>query len=99
MKRLTILLFIIAASHFSAIAQNNKVAENESAYLKNVLSERIYFQNKHIDIDTLKWNPHPTFKGVYLKLLFYQHFVPNGTLLPLLYHVLSRETTACKSLR
>ena len=69
MKRFTILLLIIAASYCSTTAQNNKVAENESAYLKNVLSERIYLMDKHIDIDTLKWNPHPAFKGVYLKHL------------------------------
>jgi len=69
MKRSTILFLIIASSYCSAIAQSNKVAESESAYLKNVLSERIFLMDKQIDIDTLKWNPHPTFKGVYLKHL------------------------------
>jgi Uncharacterized conserved protein, contains double-stranded beta-helix domain len=69
MKRLTILFLIITTSYCSATAQGNKVVENESDYLKKVLSERIYLMDKHIDIDTLKWNPHPTFKGVYLKHL------------------------------
>ena len=69
MKRFTILLLIIASSYCSATAQDKKSVENESAYLKKVLSERIYLMDKQIDIDTLKWNPHPTFKGVYLKHL------------------------------
>jgi|GEM_PF-199673 len=69
MKRFIIVLLIIASSYCSATAQDKKSVENESAYLKNVLSERIYLMDKHIDIDTLKWNPHPTFKGVYLKHL------------------------------
>ena len=69
MKRLTALLFIVASSCCSAMAQNEKVTDGESAYLKNVLSERIFLMDKQIDIDTLKWNPHPTFKGVYLRHL------------------------------
>jgi len=69
MKRLTILFLIITASYCSTAAQGNKIAENESDYLKNVLSEKIFLMDKRIDIDTLKWNPHPTFKGVYLKHL------------------------------
>lgn len=69
MKRLTILLLIFASSYCSATAQDKKATESESAYLKNVLSERIFLMDKQIDIDTLKWNPHPTFKGVYLKHL------------------------------
>lgn len=69
MKRLVILFLAIVSSYCTVMSQDNSSSESEVAFLRKVLSERIYFVNKQINIDTLAWNPHPKFQGVYLKHL------------------------------
>jgi quercetin dioxygenase-like cupin family protein len=63
MKKIVLLAFMLVSSHCYVMAQS------KTDFLTKVLSEQVYFADKQIDIDTLAWNPHPTFKGVYLKHL------------------------------
>jgi quercetin dioxygenase-like cupin family protein len=67
MKRLMILFFVILSSYCTVTAQSKKAAE--SSFQTKILSGKVYFVNKQAAIDTLKWHPHPAFKGVYLKHL------------------------------
>ena len=69
MKRLTILIFAIVSSYGNVSAQNAESAKNEILFLEKVLSGNVYFADKQEAIDNLVWNPHPTYKGVYLKHL------------------------------
>ena len=69
MKRLTILIFAIVSSYGNVSAQNAESAKNENLFLEKVLSGNVYFADKQEAIDNLVWNPHPTYKGVYLKHL------------------------------
>ena len=68
MKKVAFLLFVMASSYNSCmVAQSKEPAETD--FLKKVLSEKIYFADKQVNIDALAWNPHASFKGVYLKHL------------------------------
>ena len=77
MKKLIILAIAIVSSYCSVMAQNKESsaaqsresATKENAFLEKVLSGNIYFIDKQAKINTLTWNPHPTYKGVYLKHL------------------------------
>ena len=77
MKKLIILAITIVSSYCSVMAQNkepnatqsSESTKNENAFLEKVLSGNIYFIDKQVKINTLKWNPHPTYKGVYLRHL------------------------------
>ncbi|MBK5721818.1 cupin domain-containing protein [Dysgonomonas sp. Marseille-P4677] len=69
MKRFAVLLIIVTMSFCSVIAQNKEVVKEDHIFLEAVLSGKIHFIDKQIEIDSLVWNTHPTFKGVYLKHL------------------------------
>lgn len=70
MKRL-IILSIIVSFCCSVMAQNKKSATtpDESCFLTKVLAGSVFFTDKQVSIDDLPWNPHPKYKGVYLKHL------------------------------
>jgi len=69
MKKLLILVFVFASSYCTVIAQSKESVKNENLFLENILSGNVYFIDKQASIKDLKWNPHPTYKGVYLKHL------------------------------
>lgn len=69
MKKVVFLAFMILSSYGIVIAQSKESVKSEKDFFKHVLAGKIYFLEKEVDIDTLTWNPHPTFKGVYLKNL------------------------------
>jgi len=66
MKKLVILFLAITSSYCFVSAQSEI---NENLFLEKVLSGNIYFADKQVVINNLIWNPHPTYKGVYLKHL------------------------------
>lgn len=69
MKRLA-LLSIMVAFCGSATAQNRGSATPDgSDFLAKVSTGNVYFQDGQVSVDELPWNPHPKFKGVYLKNL------------------------------
>lgn len=70
MKRL-IILSIVVSFCCSAMAQTNEssATSDESCFLEKVLVGNLFFTDKQISIEDLPWNPHPTYKGVYLKHL------------------------------
>ena len=70
MKKLTFLLLSILISSYSLVKSQSVGSVNEeTVFLEKVLSEKVYFVNKQVDIGTLTWNPHPVFEGVFLKHL------------------------------
>lgn len=69
MKKAVLLVLMIVSSYCYVMAQSKESTKNETDFLTKVLSEQVYFTDKQISIDTLIWNPHPSFKGVYLKHL------------------------------
>ncbi|MDR2920532.1 MAG: AraC family ligand binding domain-containing protein [Tannerella sp.] len=70
MKKLTFLLLSILISSYSLVkSQSIESVNDETTFLEKVLSEKVYFIDRQVDIDTLIWNPHPAFKGVFLKHL------------------------------
>lgn len=66
MKKLFIALISVFAC-CSAIAQSGFDQDNKD---KEFLSGNVYLTDKIESIDSLKWNAHASFKGVYLKHLF-----------------------------
>lgn len=69
-KKFTFLLLSILISSYGLVkSQSVESVNKETAFLEKVLSEEVYFIDKQVDIDTLTWNPHPSFKGVFLKHL------------------------------
>jgi len=70
MKRL-IILSIVVSFCYSAMAQtnNSSVTSDESCFLAKVLTGNVFFTDRQISIEDLPWNPHPAYKGVYLKHL------------------------------
>ena len=57
------------STYCSVMAQSKETPKNENLFLEKVLSANIYFSDKQVKIETLLWNAHPTYKGVYLKHL------------------------------
>jgi Uncharacterized conserved protein, contains double-stranded beta-helix domain len=66
MKKLVILILAITSSYFTVSAQSEI---NENHFIEKVLSGNVYFADKQVVINDLVWNPHPIYKGVYLKHL------------------------------
>lgn len=67
MKKLVVLLlaaFLCAPSYGQ---QTQK--ENDTAYLEELLSGSVVLTDKNVSIQNQEWNPHTSFKGVYLKHL------------------------------
>ena len=51
------------------MAETKESLKIENLFLEKILTGNIYFADKQVEISALTWNPHPTFKGVYLKHL------------------------------
>ena len=69
MKKLTILIFALVSLYCTVSAQSSESTKNENFFLEKILSGNVYFADKQDIINNLTWNPHPTYKGVYLKHL------------------------------
>jgi len=71
MKRSIIFLIAIVSSCCSVMAQsNNRPAdEDRTSFITKVLAEDVCFIDRQVAIESLPWNPHPTYKGVSLKHL------------------------------
>jgi len=70
MKRLIVLSIIVCLCCTAAAQAPKSVAlPQDSCFLAKVLSGKIYLSDRQISIGDLMWNPHATFKGVYLKHL------------------------------
>ena len=68
MKTLLIGLFGIFMC-FTVVAQQKERSESEDMFLSKMLAGSIFTKNKEQKISDLHWNPHASFKGVYLKHL------------------------------
>lgn len=74
MKKFFFLALAIVSFHCSIVAQSKESVstqseKNKNVFLEKVLSGNVYFSDKQATISDLAWNPHPTYKGVYLKHL------------------------------
>lgn len=69
MKKAVLLILMIVSSYCYVMAQSKESTKNETDFLEKVLLGNVYLADKQIDIDTLVWNPHHSFKGVFLKHL------------------------------
>lgn len=70
MKRFVIFLVVVLFS-YAAMAQTveSSALPKDSCFITKGLAGKVYFPNKQISIESLPWNPHPKYKGVYLKNL------------------------------
>ena len=66
MKRLFFLIPSIALSCCTSVEQHEK---NESDFLNELSSGNICLTDKQIPVNTLTWNPHAKFEGVFMKNL------------------------------
>ncbi|MDR2038450.1 MAG: AraC family ligand binding domain-containing protein [Bacteroidales bacterium] len=69
MKKGMFLLLMVVSLGIFVMAQGKDAIKDEKTFLEKVLSGKVYFKEKHVEVTALAWNPHPTFKGVYLKNL------------------------------
>ena len=70
-----------------AMAQGKESAKNQKDFFQQVLIGKLFFVDKEINIDELTWNPHSSFKGVYLKNLVTEEDSNNR----LTYHIVKVE--------
>ena len=68
MKRFMLLLLAVSVYPYSSGQERTK--DKESLSLSDLLSGSIVLTDKNLSVESLQWNPHASFKGVYLK-----HFV------------------------
>jgi quercetin dioxygenase-like cupin family protein len=54
---------------FTIGAQQKEMSESEDVFLSKMLAGTVYMVDKEQNISDLPWNPHASFKGVYLKHL------------------------------
>ena len=54
---------------FAVEAQQKRVSESEDVFLSRMLAGSVFTLDKEQKISDLPWNPHASFKGVYLKHL------------------------------
>lgn len=71
MKKMIFLIMVFSLG-VTVVAQNNldRIASpDDSRFVKKVLNASVYISGKEVSMEDLTWNPHPSFKGVYLKHL------------------------------
>jgi quercetin dioxygenase-like cupin family protein len=56
-------------SCFAAMAQQKEKTGSDELFLSKILAGNVFTMGKEQKINDLQWNPHATFKGVYLKHL------------------------------
>lgn len=54
-----------------------EACKKEEKLVELFLSGKVFYHDKQVDINSLNWNPHPTFKGVALKHIIEGNYTGN----------------------